>query len=259
MGRLHRPYFRNGPEHRAGADVSFTDIVKIFAFQQIRIGRWVTSFEQQLAANLFFDALCDLQCLLQVPPAVISLNGSLALTFGIGGQRGTCAYYQPQGRILALAKNAGGGSLAHEWFHAFDHHIAPKLFQLPTDARHVFASRHWLQTHQRIPHPLNDYLDRAFKQLFLSPNHQDGSALFQRCRLFDRQHGWYYFAKPEEMAARAFEQMLQRQALQNSFLVSGCLSGPAFEAGLYPEPDISQALTIEWLGYFQQLGLCLQR
>ncbi len=115
-GRLARPYFRNGPEHRAGADVSFADLVKIFGFQSIRIGRWVSASEQQIAANLFFDALCDLQLLLQVPNKVISLNETLALTFGIGGRPGSCAHYQPQGRILALAKNAGGGSLAHEWF-----------------------------------------------------------------------------------------------------------------------------------------------
>lgn len=115
-GRLHRPYHRTGPSHRAGADVSFADLVKIFGFQSIRVGRWVTAAEQQLAANLFFDALADLQLLLQVPLSVISLNQTLALTFGIGGRAGSCAHYQPQGRILALAKNAGGGSLAHEWF-----------------------------------------------------------------------------------------------------------------------------------------------
>ena len=114
--RIQRPYWRNGPDHRSGADVSFLDIVKIFDFQRIKVGRWVTAAEQQLAANLFFDALCDLQTVLQVPTPVISLNGSLALSFGTGGSRGTCAFYQPQGRVLALAKNAGGGSLAHEWF-----------------------------------------------------------------------------------------------------------------------------------------------
>ena len=68
--RIQRSYFRNGPNHRSGADVSFADIVKIFEFQQIKIGRWVTASEQQIAANLFFDAFCDLQLLLQVPAQV---------------------------------------------------------------------------------------------------------------------------------------------------------------------------------------------
>lgn len=258
-GRLHRPYHRTGPSHRAGADVSFGDIVKIFGFQSIRIGRWVTAAEQQLAANLFFDALSDLQLLLQVPLAVISLNETLALTFGIGGSAGSCAHYQPQGRILALAKNAGGGSLAHEWFHAFDHYIAPRLFQLPSQQRFAFASSQWLQQPTWIPHPLNELLAQAFACVFLSADGQQPSEYFQRCRRFDAAQQLCYYAKPEEMTARAFEQMLQRQPLKNSFLVSGCLSGPAVTAGLYPDAAQSQQLAALWLGYFQQLGLLLTR
>lgn len=259
IGRLLKPYHRTGPSHRAGADVSFGDIVKIFGFQSIRIGRWVTSAEQQLAANLFFDALSDLQLLLQVPLSVISLNETLALTFGIGGRPGSCAHYQPQGRILALAKNAGGGSLAHEWFHAFDHYIAPRLFSLPAQERLAFASSQWLQQPAWIAHPLNDQLAQTFACLFLSQDGQQPSEFFQRCRRYDAAHQLCYYAKPEEMAARAFEQMLQRQSLKNSFLVSGCLAGPAFTAGLYPDASQSQQLATLWLGYFQQLGCLLSR
>lgn len=258
-GRLHRPYHRTGPSHRAGADVSFGDIVKIFGFQSIRVGRWVTAAEQQLAANLFFDALSDLQLLLQVPISVISLNQTLALTFGIGGRAGSCAHYQPQGRILALAKNAGGGSLAHEWFHAFDHYIAPRMWQLPSSARLAFASSQWLQQPELVSHPLNDLLAQAFACLFLSDDGQQPSGFFQRCRDYDAAHQLCYYARPEEMAARAFEQMLQRQPLRNSFLVSGCLAGPAVTAGLYPDAAQSQQLAALWLGYFQQLGLLLTK
>ena len=103
-GRLHRPYYRNGPQHRAGADVSFQDIVKLFGFRTAKIGRWVTAEEQQLAANLFFDALCDLQDILGVPEVVISLNGSLSIAFGTGGNKLSSAHYSPDLRQLALAK-----------------------------------------------------------------------------------------------------------------------------------------------------------
>ncbi len=258
--RLLRPYFRNGPDHRSGADVSFLDIVKLFNFQRITIGRWVTSQEQQVAANLFFDALCDLQTMLQVPSQVISLNGTLTLSFGIGGQRGTCAFYQPQGRLLALAKNAGGGSLAHEWFHAFDHYIASKMFaQVETGQ---FASRVWLTQHLAMTdsqrsHPLNDLLAAAFAEIFV----EDGapSALVLRAKAVDSKAQRRYFALPEEMAARAFEQMLQRLPLQNRFLVDGTLAGPAYLAGLYPDADSSARLAGYWLSYFQLLGRALQK
>lgn len=257
--RILRPYWRNGPDHRSGADVSFLDIVKIFDFQRIKVGRWVTTAEQQLAANLFFDALCDLQTILQVPTQVISLNGSLALSFGSGGSRGTCAFYQPQGRVLALAKNAGGGSLAHEWFHAFDHYIASKMFKNAAPVQ--IASRLWLQNQvtdkeTMHSHPLNNWLSAAFAEIFLDAGAP--SAFFQRARAFDAKSQRRYYALPEEMAARSFEQVLQRLPLQNRFLVDGTLAGPAFEAGLYPETARAERLACYWLSYFQQLGTALQ-
>ncbi|HSG52483.1 MAG TPA: CLCA_X family protein [Rheinheimera sp.] len=248
-----RNYFRNGPSHRAGADVSFADIVKIFGFNSIHIGRWVNAAEQQRAANLFFDALCDLQLLLQVPPEVISLRGTLALHYGIGGQKGACAHYQPSGRILALAKNAGGGSLAHEWFHAFDHYIADKMFASQSKTIQ-FASRRYLTASDIQPHLLNEQLALGFKTLFLSSDGLSPSPFFLRCRDVDKAKQLLYFSLPEEMAARAFEHMLQRQRLKNSFLVSGTLKSTAAKLGIYPDSTLSNALSDIWLGYFKALG-----
>jgi hypothetical protein len=77
--QFHKTFYRNGPNHRSGADVTFGDIVKIFGFKTATVGAWVTKDEQQIAANLFFDALCDLMMILRVPEQVISLNGTLPL------------------------------------------------------------------------------------------------------------------------------------------------------------------------------------
>jgi hypothetical protein len=251
--RIQRQYYRNGPPHRGGADVSFADLVKIFGFNSIHIGRWVTAEELQLAANLFFDAFCDLQQLLQVPPQVISLNGSLAITFGIGGQPGVCAHYQPRGRILALAKNAGGGSLAHEWFHAFDHYISDKMFG-ELVMRNQFSSSAWLQSLPIIPHYLNELLGSAYKLLYLSADGEHESEFFRHCRQLDAARRHLYLAMPEEMAARAFEKVLQRQPLKNNFLVSGTQKGKAAAAGIYPADPLCDALSQVWLEYFYLLG-----
>ena len=251
--RIQRQYYRNGPPHRGGADVSFADLVKIFGFNSIHIGRWVTPEEQQLAANLFFDAFCDLQQLLQVPGEVISLKGTLALTFGIGGQPGVCAHYQPQGRILALAKNAGGGSLAHEWYHAFDHYIAGKMFQL-IDTRNQFSSNCWLQHKPLIPHYFNTLLSSVYQKLFLSDDGDTASDYFQLCRRLDEKTGRFYLARPEELAARAFEKALQSQTLKNSFLVSGTLKSEAAELGIYPDDNLTKVVSSIWLQYFSLLG-----
>lgn len=257
MTLIQHKYYRNGPAHRSGADVSFTDLVKVFGFNSIHIGRWVTAEESQIAANLFFDAFADLQQLLQVPAAVISLNGSLALTFGIGGRPGVCAHYQPQGRILALAKNAGGGSLAHEWFHAFDHYIATKMFGTPV-TRKQFSSSAWLQSQPIITHYLNELLSSAYQILFLSADGKNESTFFGHCRQLDASHNRLYLAMPEEMAARAFEKVLQLQPLKNSFLVSGTLKSKAAELGVYPDDTLCRELSCVWLQYFRLLGQGLQ-
>lgn len=253
--RIQRPYFRNGADHRAGADVSFADIVKLFNFRAIKIGRWVNAAETQLAANLFFDAFCDLQTLLQVPTQVISLQGQLSLTFGSGGQRGVCAFYQPQGRILALAKNAGGGSLAHEWFHAFDHYIATKMFQDASAT--AFASQLWLHHAPQQRHPLNQQLDQFFQAAFLSVNGKQPSALFRRSSAADGALGRLYYSLPPELAARAFEQVLMQQALKNHFLVSG-LDEPS-AAPVYPQSSEIDALSGPLFRYFYWLGKALSK
>ena len=256
MSRLYADFYRNGPNHRAGADVSFTDIVKLFGFRGIRIGRWVTAEEQQRAANLFFDALCDLQQLLQVPEQVVSLNQTLTLTFGIGGQPGVCAHYQPRGRILALAKNAGAGSLAHEWFHAFDHYIAKKVF--PTASNTDFASRCFLHQHPIHPHPLNQLLLDGYKTLLLSADGQDPSSWFLHCAKLDRSRQQLYLSQPEELCARAFEAMLQAQPLKNHFLVSGTRQSELAKAGAYPDDDLLHLLGVIWFHYFASLGKALE-
>lgn len=256
--RIQRQFYRNGPPHRGGADVSFADLVTIFGFNSIHIGRWVTKEEQQLAANLFFDAFADLQQILQVPANVISLRGSLALTFGIGGQPGVCAYYQPKGRILALAKNAGAGSLAHEWWHAFDHYIASKMYSVAAPAGH-FASRLWLSHTPINLHPLNQLLDSAFRVLFLSTDQQSPSPFFQHCQQLDSAANSLYLALPEEMSARAFEKVIQVQPLKNHFLVAGTLQSASAKLGIYPDPQLTQRLAQIWLNYFQQLALRLNQ
>ncbi|AXR07757.1 CLCA_X family protein [Salinimonas sediminis] len=253
-GRLHREFYRNGASHRDGADVSFQDIRKLFNFSAITIGRWVTAAEQQVAANLFFDALYDLIDILQVNEQVISLNGSLALAFGSGGQKHSSAHYNSARRQLALAKNAGGGALAHEWFHAFDHYIAGKVFA-GLEHGH-FASKAWLDDADKIEHPLNQRLCDCFKLLFLQP---DGSPseYFQRSVEADRALQMFYYAMPQEMAARAFEACIQDHKIKNAFLVQGTKMSPEARLGIYPHGNLRIQVNQQLTVYFNLLGKAL--
>ena len=111
-GRLHQQFYRNSPSHRDGADVSFQDIRKLFNFATITVGRWVTAEEQQIAANLFFDALYDLVAILNINEQVLSLNGSLSLAFGSCGQKHSSAHYNSAKRQLAFARCRSAGPLS---------------------------------------------------------------------------------------------------------------------------------------------------
>jgi hypothetical protein len=257
-GRLHQGYYRNGENHRAGADVSFSDIVKVFGFRGVEVGRWVTKEEQQLAANLFFDALCDLMDILSVPERVIALNGTLAVNFGIGGRKGAYAHYNGATRTLALAKNAGGGALAHEWFHAYDHYICTRQFD--TSNRRLYASEVWLNDVASLKaHPLNQELSKAFAAMFLNADKTGPSVLMQYSILADKSHDMFYYARPQEIAARAFERMVQENSLKNSFLVKGTIQSKEAQIGLYPHSDHLESIQYHLYGYFAGLARGLQR
>jgi hypothetical protein len=254
QGRIHQDFYRNGPSHRDGADVTFQDIRKLFNFSSITIGKWVTADEQQIAANLFFDALYDLATILNVNEQVLSLNGTLSLAFGSGGQKGASAHYNSARRQLALAKNAGAGALAHEWFHAFDHYIAPKMFADVGSGS--FASQAWLDNVPLNPHPLNEKLSNCFSSLFLDNNNRPND-YFVRSVEADRALKIYYYAMPQEMAARAFEACIQDHTIKNAFLVQGTKRSTEARLGIYPHGNLRIALNESLMLYFYQLGVAI--
>ncbi|RUR36014.1 CLCA_X family protein [Vreelandella populi] len=252
-----RTFYRNGPSHRPHEPSSFALIRRQFDFRSIEIGRWVTPTERDHAATLFHDALCDLMLILQGPETLVSLRGSLALQYGSGGRPGVAAHYDPAQRSFALAKNAGPGSIAHEWFHAFDHYIAQKCFQnIP---RGMFASTAWLADAPPIQHPLNQRLMACFKTILLTPDGSQPSELFQRSVQMDQTLGQTYYSKPEELCARAFEAFVQDAPIKNHFLVKGTKATPEAELGLYPQGSTRQTINTAFQSYFNQLGLALSR
>ena len=250
--RINREFYRNGPSHRDGADVTFADIIKIFGFKTAVVGKWVNKQEQQIAANLFFDALCDFMSILQVPEKVISLNGTLSLAFGTGGQKYSSAHYNSGTRTLALAKNAGGGALAHEWFHAFDHYIADKLFLRAKKSD--FASVLWLRHQEVIEHPLNHMLETCYQHMFLKPDSDELSLLFVNSVAADKSLNSYYYAQPQEICARAFEAWVQDNPLKNAFLVQGTKQSAEAKIGIYPGAAQRALLSNDFSRYFANLG-----
>lgn len=240
---------------------TFATVRRRFEFRSIEIGRWVTEPEKERAAVRFHQALCDLMAVLGGPEHLISLRHTLGLQYGIGGRPGVAAHYIPSTRQLALAKNAGAGSLAHEWFHAFDHYMGSRLFQPPRDGKApaVFASQGWLNSLPLKPHPLTQRLADCFTAILLSPDGAEPSELFRQSQKADKAMGVLYYAKPEELCARAFEAFVEDARPMSSFLVRGSRHSEEAKAGLYPQGDQRSRINGAFGRYFQALGQALHR
>lgn len=254
-----KPYHRVGPDYRFGEQVSFHDIKQTFGLNHIRLGSWVEEDEKHKAANLIFDSLADLAFILKLPPIAIGLRQTLNLAFGSGGQQGVQAHYMPAGRELALAKNAGAGALAHEFWHAYDHYIAGKAFE--TRSRSTsFASNCWLADVAMIKHPLNQRLGQVFATTFLTPDGQDCHEYVDRAVALDTQYGRQYFSKPTELMARAFEACIESYPeISNPYLVDETVKSELATAGGYPTLEHRCEIFNTLINYFEPLGIALDK
>lgn len=120
---------RKGPDYRQG-DVSVETFASTFGFRGGEWGNWQSQEDRRQVLNLAFDSLMDLSRILKVPASALSLNGDLAIAFGARGHGGRAlAHYERARRVINLTKLSGAGSLAHEWAHAWDHHIGMRVGQ----------------------------------------------------------------------------------------------------------------------------------
>ncbi|MBT1445656.1 hypothetical protein KJI95_14170 [Shewanella sp. JM162201] len=252
-------FSRRGPDHRGGEQVTFLDVKQHFGLGHVRVGRWVSSEESLIAANLMFDALADLALVLKLSPAVIGLSERLNLAYGHGGREGVMAHYAPMERTLALAKHAGAGALAHEYWHALDHHLADVAFadEQQSSSRALFATERWLKDIKLKPHPLNQCLERLFAQVFLSADGEESHPYVRRAIALDSQFGRLYFAHPSELMARAFEATIQRHGTYDEIdrdsgeILPSRLISPFLVCGAAPNEAISKELLSAGAGLLQ--------
>jgi len=115
---------RTGEERRTGPATPEM-FMETFDPRGIEFGNWNNQDERQQVMDHAYDGLLDLAEVLGVPPKALMLNGELAIAFGARGQGliGAKAHYELDYGVINLTKMKGAGSLAHEWFHAFDHYL----------------------------------------------------------------------------------------------------------------------------------------
>jgi len=75
----------------------------------------------------------------------------------------------------------------------------------------------------------------------------------------DRALKMYYYAMPQEMAARAFEACIQDHEIKNAFLVQGTKKSTEARLGIYPHGNLRKSLNQALMLYFYQLGVAISR
>lgn len=115
------------PDRIGGAQSPVTkpeDMVTFFGFRGIEYGHWVSDqkgLEHLLRSS---EAFMDLAELLKVDYKAVSLDGTLGIAYGARGRGRAAAHYEPLNKVINMTKTKGClGVLAHEFFHALDHHI----------------------------------------------------------------------------------------------------------------------------------------
>lgn len=115
------PPGREGPEPPTGSDA---ELVSHFGLRGVQHGNYMTEADRTHHARQAFVALHDLADILEMPVSSIAYNGRLGLAFGARGSGRALAHYEPSLHVINLTRDKGGGSLAHEWGHFFDHMLA---------------------------------------------------------------------------------------------------------------------------------------
>ena len=220
---------RVGEDWRKGENMTPEKYAAVLPFRGVEFGNWVNQTERAALLNSAFDGFHDLAAVLNIAPAAVTLNGSLAFAFASRGHSGAAAHYEPARRVINLTKKSGAGCMAHEWFHAVDNFAAG-------GGVHNYAT-------ERRDHPAAFAILEAIKK----------TDYYRRSQNLAKFKGDYW-TEGRELTARAFEGvcavMLNAAGICSDFLVN-CKSMDEFTAedvarrsDYYPYPTADEAAAL---------------
>lgn len=182
---------RVGVDYRQGQNMNPEAFAAAFPFRGVEFGNWLTQTDRAIRLNETFDALRDLCALCGLTADAATLKGWLAMAFGSRGIPGAAAHFEHEHRVINLTKEHGAGSLAHEWLHALDAFTAARF----AGSLGQFAIKDW----GKLPEgELREAARALYSGLIKSP-------FARRSEDLDYLKGKTYYAKTQELAARAFE------------------------------------------------------
>jgi len=194
---------RRGDDYRNGEDVSVETLAKTFGFRGIQFGNYVEQKRRAEDINNAYDAMKDMAAILGVPENALSLEGTLGLAFGArGGGSFAAAHYERGQTVINLTKKSGAGSLAHEWFHAFDHNFGKRR-----EGKDVYITESAYLPTKEVRKEVTDAFADIVKAI-----RQTG--LVSRSEAIDKTRSKDYWSTVIEMAARSFEAYIIYKAEQ---------------------------------------------
>lgn len=197
-----------GKSYRNGRNIGSEEFMETFGFRGVEFGNWVSQSERTDRLNMAYDAFKELSSIIGIPERSISLNGELGFAFGSRGVKGALAHYEPDKVVINITKKNGAGTIAHEWWHAFDNYLSRKMGK-----EKLFIT----ETIEYDRKELKDAFDDLMKTIRSLP-------VYERSKMADKYKGSKYYTVPTEMGARAFEVFVKNKLVQssveNDFLVN---------------------------------------
>lgn len=203
----NRIEFDYGAYHRSRAglhwrdddeEISLDQLKRRFMFRRVEFASKLDDRDKKELLNLAYDAMNDLCAVIGVPPEYISFRGELSIGFGLKGSKNAAAQYEPDKKLLNMTRARYGGTLAHEWFHAFDYY---------NGTGNSFAS-------EMTP-------NQVWKEFISGLTITD---YFKRCEGFSVSRGNSYWNNTVEKCARGFETYtwteMKKRGWCNNYLVS---------------------------------------
>lgn len=214
LGSFNENVFRkeknenSGKSYRDGKNISANEFMETFGFRGVEFGNWVSQKERIPRLNMAYDAFKELANIMGVSDKSISLNGELGFAFGSRGVSGALAHYEPGKVVINITKENGAGTIAHEWWHAFDNYLSRK-----SGRETSFITR--TLDYGRME------LNAEFEKLM---SFLRSSEVYSRSKEADRFKGKLYYLQSTELGARAFEVFVKEKmkagGYQNDFLVN---------------------------------------
>lgn len=207
---------RKGPDFRGGRDITPDEFQETFGLRGVEFGNWIEQKLRQESLNRTYDAMLDLAFVLGVSPKDLSLGSTLALSFGSRGKGGInapSAHYEPGRMVINLTKKNGPGSLAHEWFHAFDNWAFRNLGGNPNVEGPYMSEKFGRHSGQEMGKLFGE-LSKAIQN----------TGLKKRSEKLDKRRTSPYWSTSVEMSARSFESFVKSRLSEcsrsNDFLVN---------------------------------------